>query len=375
MSANIHIDISRTLPDFRLSVAFDAGPGTTGILGPSGAGKSMLLSAIAGLVAPDEGGIEINGRHVFDRARSINLPPEERSVGMVFQDPRLFPHMSVRTNLTFSKRVGHGPLATLEEIVSLLNLAHLLDRRPHHLSGGEKQRVAIGRALLSSPSVLLMDEPLSSLDPARRREVMPFLESLTERFDIPLLYVSHNLEETIRLADRVVVLDQGRIFAQGAVEDVLSQVDVQTLVLGDDVPGDHPEPVTIAGAKIARHHDDGLTTLDTPWGDLSAPGVSGAPDHRVRIRVRARDIVLATSPPEGLSIRNVIPGEIGVMTEAGPAQVDVLIHPAHSPEAPPLWARITQQAALQLDLQPGKPVWALLKAVVLATDIDLDALR
>lgn len=335
----------------------------------------MLLLAIAGLVAPDEGGIEINGRHVFDRDRSINLPPEERSVGMVFQDPRLFPHMSVRTNLTFSKRVGHAPLATLEEIVSLLNLTHLLDRRPHHLSGGEKQRVAIGRALLSSPSVLLMDEPLSSLDPARRREVMPFLESLTERFDIPLLYVSHNLDETIRLADRVVVLDQGRVFAQGAVEDVLSQVDVQTLVLGDDVPGDHPEPVTIAGAKIAHHHDDGLTTLDTPWGDLSAPGVSGAPGHRVRIRVRARDIVLATNPPEGLSIRNVIPGEIGVMTEAGPAQVDVLIHPAHSPEALPLWARITQQAALQLDLQPGKPVWALLKAVVLATDIDLDALR
>lgn len=375
MSSLLEINVKKQVGTFDLAVAIEASSGVTGIIGPSGAGKSMLLSTIAGLADPDVGSIYLDGHPLYESATNINLSPEHRELGMVFQDARLFPHMTVRSNLTFSRRNNRPALSTLEEIVGLLDIESLLTRRPHHLSGGEKQRVAIGRALLSAPAALLMDEPLASLDLARRREIMPFLEKLRHRFDLPILYVSHNLDETLRLADKVIVLDKGNILARGSVEETLSRIDVQSLILGGATTTEHPEPVTIMAATIGAAAADGLIAIETPWGTLTAPDVTGTKGDEVRIRIRARDIVLSKDEPSGLSIRNVLPGEVGIMTEAGPTQVDVLIRPRGHSEAPAVWARITQRAAKELGLQPGLPIWALLKAVVLASDIELEALR
>ncbi len=375
MSSLLEINVKKQVGPFVLDVAIEASAGVTGIIGPSGAGKSMLLSTIAGLANPDRGSVYLDGQPLYDSETNLNLSPEHRELGMVFQDARLFPHMTVRSNLTFSRRDNRPALSTLEEIVDLLDIEDLLTRRPHHLSGGEKQRVAIGRALLSAPAALLMDEPLASLDLARRREIMPFLERLRHRFDLPILYVSHNLDETLRLADSVIVLDQGKVLARGGVEETLSRIDVQSLVLGGATTTDHPEPVTIMAATIGAKAIDGLIPIETPWGVLTAPNVAGDLGDEVRLRIQARDIVLSKDEPSGLSIRNVLAGEVGVMTEAGPAQVDVLIRPVGNREAPPVWARITQRAAKEMGLQPGLPIWALLKAVVLASDIELEALR
>ncbi|PCJ71408.1 MAG: molybdenum ABC transporter ATP-binding protein [Rhodobiaceae bacterium] len=375
MTAYLSLAIKRKVGSFALTVDAEIGDGITGIIGPSGAGKTMLINTVAGLVRPDSGKIVLNGKALFDSTTKTNLAPEKRDLGLVFQDARLFPHMSVQSNLTYARRNDRPPLAAINEIVELLNLSHLLKRRPHHLSGGEKQRVAIGRALLSAPVALLMDEPLANLDLARRREVMPFLEMLRERFKVPILYVSHNLDETIRLADRVLVMDHGEVVAEGAVENVLSRIDVQSLILGGLAGDRHPEPVTIVSATIRARHDDGLYDIDTPWGTLTAPEISGAPGQHIRLRLHAHDIVLASAAPDGLSIRNVIAGEVGTMTEAGPAQIDVLVRPFGPDGTPTLWARVTRRAVEEMNLQPGMPIWALLKAVVLASDIDLDGLR
>ncbi len=375
MSAALTINIQKAAAPFVLDIGLSASSGVTGIIGPSGAGKSMLLSIIAGLADPDQGTIFLNDQPLFHQAKNINLAPEHRDLGMVFQDARLFPHMTVRSNLTFAHRNARAPLTSFDEIVDLLDIAHLLSRRPHHLSGGEKQRIAIGRALLSAPAALLMDEPLASLDLARRREIMPFLEQLRHRFDLPILYVSHNLDETLRLADSVIVMDQGKVLARGDVEETLSRIDVQSLILGSASGNEHPEPVTIAAATIGRRSDDGLFSIETPWGVLTAPNITGRRGDRVRLRIRAREIVISTAEPSSLSIRNVIAGEVGIMTEAGDAQVDVLIRPFGSGDIQPIWARITRRAATEMDLQPGRPIWALLKAVVLTSDIELEALR
>ncbi len=369
------VSVERAIKAFKLSVEFEAAQGITAIVGPSGAGKSMLLGTIAGLTKPDRGKITLAGNTLFDHLKKIDLAPEYRGLGVVFQDARLFPHMSVQSNLTYARPGTRQPLADFDEIIELLDLKLLLKRRPHKLSGGEKQRVAIGRALLSRPIALLMDEPLASLDIARRREIMPFLERLRDRFAIPILYVSHNLDETIRLANRVIVMGQGKSVAQGPVEQVLSRIDVQSLILGQETSSNFPEPLTIVKATIGERQKDGLVSVHTPWGALTAPAISAPVGTTVRLRVRARDIVLSSVPPQSLSIRNTIPGEVGTMTDAGISQVDILVRPKPTVAASPppaLWARVTRRAANEMNLQADMPVWALLKAVVLATDIDLD---
>ncbi|MBO6542236.1 MAG: molybdenum ABC transporter ATP-binding protein [Alphaproteobacteria bacterium] len=375
MSAHLSVNIARRLPDFELTAAFEAGNGVTSLLGVSGAGKSMTLHCIAGLADPHHGKITLNGQTLFDHEEHIILPPEKRELGVVFQESRLFPHMTIRTNLNYGATQTRKPLADFNEIVSLLDIEPLLDRRPHHLSGGEKQRVAIGRALLSSPTALLMDEPLANLDLLRRREILPFIERLKDRFQLPILYVSHNLDETIRLADQVLIMRAGRIVASGPTEETLSRIEVQSILFGEN---QSPEPLTIVSGHIAERHPDGLVCIETPWGRIVAPNVEGKIGHRLRLRIRARDIILSKREPSDLSIRNTIEGEIGLMAEAGDSQVDVLVRPNGNPDSPvtpALWARITKHAAADLSLTPGTKVWALLKAVVLATDIDLDALN
>jgi molybdate transport system ATP-binding protein len=211
----ITISFIKRLPQLTVDVEIEiAHIGLTCIFGPSGAGKSTILSMVAGLDSPDAGLISINGRRLYDSKNNITLPPEERKVGMVFQDALLFPHMTVKSNLLYGKKPSTDQRPDsfcFDEVVTLLGVDHLLDRRPRHLSGGERQRVAIGRALLSDPALLLMDEPLASLDPARKEEIIPFIEKVKNQRRLPILYVTHDQAEQRRLADAVVKIEAGSV--------------------------------------------------------------------------------------------------------------------------------------------------------------------
>ncbi len=226
----MEIAIQHKQGSFRLSVFFQgAESGVTALFGPSGAGKTSVVNMVAGLMRPDAGRIAINGRCLFDSSRGIDLPPEKRRIGYVFQDGRLLPHLSVRANLVYGMRrtPDHQRFVQLEPVVELLGIGHLLKRRPAKLSGGEKQRVAIGRALLTSPALLLMDEPLASLDAVRKDEVLPFIMRLSRKFAIPILYVSHALDEIVALATHLVMLEDGRVLAAGEMQTLLAREDLQ----------------------------------------------------------------------------------------------------------------------------------------------------
>jgi molybdate transport system ATP-binding protein len=226
----LHVCVRRKQGDFLIDASFNSkGIGVTALFGSSGAGKTSIISMVAGLVRPDQGRIAVDGHELFDSQKRIDLPPEKRRVGYVFQDGRLFPHLSVRSNLCFGmRRINPSDrYVAFDQVVELLAVEQLLERRPAKLSGGEKQRVAIGRALLTSPAILLMDEPLASLDHARKAEVLPIIASLSSEFSIPLLYVSHSFDEILNLADRIVFVDSGRVAAAGSVEELIRRRDLQ----------------------------------------------------------------------------------------------------------------------------------------------------
>ncbi len=368
MSGGLSVSIARRAEAFSLDVTFEAGSGVTGIIGPSGAGKTMTLEAIAGLARPESGRIALGDDIFIDTTRRIFTAPERRRIGYVFQEARLFPHLSVAENLDYgARRRGSETGMSRVEVIDLLGLDALLDRRPHRLSGGEAQRVAIGRALLAAPRLLLMDEPLSSLDIRRRREIMPFLEALHRRLDLPILFVSHNIDEIVRLADRVLVLHGGRVAATGDVAAVLNRLDVQALILGED--GSGADPATIIEARIARHDEaHHLTELDVGGATLALSQLPLPVGSKLRIRLHARDIALATERPTALSIQNVIEAKIVELKPAGPAQIDVALAVGSSDAAITLFARITNRAAERLALAPGRQVWALIKSVALASD-------
>ena len=232
------ININRRQGEFRVDVSFrGADSGVTALFGPSGAGKTSVVNMVAGLARPDAGRIAVNGLCLFDSARGIDLPPERRRIGYVFQDGRLLPHLSVERNLTYGMRLTPADrrFVDLDAVVDLLGIGHLLGRRPARLSGGEKQRVAIGRALLTSPAMLLMDEPLASLDAQRKAEVLPFITRLSREFAIPILYVSHSLDEILNLADHLVILDAGAVAASGLLADLLARPDLQARLGGEDI--------------------------------------------------------------------------------------------------------------------------------------------
>jgi molybdate transport system ATP-binding protein len=214
------VDVEKRLGDFFLSARFETGSGVTAVYGPSGAGKTTLVNMISGLVAPDRGRIAIDGTVLFDSAQRIDLPPHRRRIGYVFQEGRLFPHLSVKQNLDYGRRMCGLPpdIAQMQRIVDLLDIGHLVDRRPGKLSGGERQRIAIGRALLMRPRLLLLDEPLASLDIARKREILPYLQRLRDKVGVPMVYVSHQAAELRRIATAVVRLDAGRVAAAGGTE-------------------------------------------------------------------------------------------------------------------------------------------------------------
>jgi molybdate transport system ATP-binding protein len=353
----LQVALRKRLGAFELDVAFEgAAEGVTALFGVSGAGKSQTLAAIAGAARPDHGRIALGDEVMFDSTRGLDMLMQHRGIGWVFQDARLFPHLDVTRNLTYGARRARGRTAFVgfDEVVEVLGIGHLLARRPHDLSGGERQRVAIGRALLSQPRLLLMDEPLAALDAARRAEILPYLESLKTRFRLPILYVTHALSELARLADRVVVLEAGKVQAQGPLNHVLSRPDLPALAGRRDA-------LAAFDAIVAGHDPDRrLTRLQAGATHLLVPTLPLEPGARVRVAVLAREVLLATEPPRALSARNVLPGQVARLT-SGP-DLWVLVE-VQLDGGPSLLAAVTDDAVRDLGLAPGRRVWAVLKSV------------
>jgi len=346
------------LGDFHLKLDISVpSRGVTALFGRSGAGKSSVVNLLAGLLQPDDGYVKVAGTVLFDSANGLSVPPEQRRLGYVFQEGRLFPHLSVRGNLLF----GHRRIASAErrigvdDVVALLDIGPLLDRRPRDLSGGEKQRVAIGRALLANPKLLLMDEPLASLDAARKNEIIPFIEKLRDGFGIPIVYVTHDLNEIVRLADRVVLMSNGASVFTGSVEELVSRLDMAEVM-------DHPEAEAVIAAHVADHDDAfGLTRLVLPGAELQVRRMALAPGAPVRVRIRARDVAVALSAPTGISVLNVLPVRIHDIVDR--REQCLLRLALDDTTGPFLWAGITARSRHDLDLRAGNRVYALIKAV------------
>jgi molybdate transport system ATP-binding protein len=346
---SLDVDIDHRHGTFHLSARFVSQPGVTALFGRSGSGKTTLVNIVGGLIRPTRGRIAVDGQTLVDSERHLFVPKHRRRIGYVFQDSRLFPHLNVRQNLLYGRwfsRGKGGAAADFDSVVELLGIASLLDRPPDLLSGGEKQRVAIGRALLAHPRLLLMDEPLASLDEARRAEILPYIERLRDKAGVPILYVSHSVAEVARLATTVVILADGKVTAVGPVLDILPLADA-----GDGG--------SVLDARIA-HHDERfqLTTLVSAAGELQVPRLSAPPGGSVRAYIRARDVMLSLNPPQEISALNVLAGRIAQVTPAG-AQADVRL----DCNGAILVARVTAKSVQRLALAPGRAVYAVIKSV------------
>ncbi|MEJ5899252.1 molybdenum ABC transporter ATP-binding protein [Ochrobactrum teleogrylli] len=342
---------------FAVEADFAAGGGVTALFGHSGAGKTTLLKMIAGTLRPESGRIAVGDFALFDADKGIDLPPEKRRIGYVFQEARLFPHMSVKRNLTYARWAGHRQATrNFDEVVTLLGIEQLLDRRPTTLSGGERQRVAIGRALLSDPALLLLDEPLSSLDHARRQEILPFIERLRDESRVPVVYVSHEIDEVARLADEIVLLSGGKVTASGEAAEIFPLIDE-----GDGAG------VLLEGTVASYDQSYKLAEIDLGGALFQLTDAGLKHGMHVRLRVRARDVSLARQAPDAISIRNVLPVIItGIEAGEGPnAQVSLDFHGRH------LEARLTRRSVDDLGLRAGERVVALVKAV----SVDRAAIR
>jgi molybdate transport system ATP-binding protein len=360
----IHLQINIVRSVFELNLDLQLpGQGITAIFGSSGSGKTSLLRAVAGLEKNPKGRIQIGENIWQDSQQGICLPTWQRSLGYVFQESSLLPHLSVAKNLNFglkrtlksSNSVQTEANKALQASIELLGIGSLLQRMPDELSGGERQRVAIARAIAMQPQLLLMDEPLASLDAARRQEIFPWLARLRDELKMPMLYVTHSAEEVTRLADYLVVLDKGQVKAQGSVSSVLTQV-VNPVMEGED-----------AGALISGH----IGAVDAQW-HLSRVDFEGGSvwmrdaglevGRAVRIRILARDVSLATTEPQNTSIQNQLRGSIQTITsETHPSQVMVVLKCG----AEEVLARVTKRAVSELALEVGMPVWAQVKTVAL----------
>jgi molybdate transport system ATP-binding protein len=355
MSLRIAVEkaVGRSGTPFTLSADFSSEGRLTAFFGRSGAGKSTLVNLIAGLLRPDRGMIRIDDATLFDSDAGVDVPVHKRRIGYVFQESRLFPHFSVRGNLLYGHRfiAKQHRWTTLAEIVEILGIQSLLDRRPGSLSGGEKQRVAIGRALLSSPRLLLMDEPLASLDQERKGEILPYIERLRDRMQIPIVYVSHAVDEVSRLADTVVLLESGKVAALGTVNEVLGS---RSELLAEGMEAGIVLAVTVRGHDQANR----VTHLSHPAGTLSVPLATLAIGTPVRLRIRARDVALAVGDPGRISIRNRLTGTVVDIADASGPGAIVRLDIAGDP----LIASITRDALRDLELSIGSQVTALIKS-------------
>jgi molybdate transport system ATP-binding protein len=353
----IEIDVVATRGPVRLEAKFLAPtPGIVALYGPSGAGKSTLVNAIAGLIAAT-GTIRVDGETWLDSDSGRDVASEQRGVGYVFQDARLFPHLDVAGNLAYGERraAGRRRIATRADVVDLLGLTALLKRRTHQLSGGERQRVALGRALLAQPRLLLLDEPLASIDAARREEVLPYLVRLRDAARIPMLHVSHQYDEVLRLATHLVLVDAGHIVASGSPADLSAEATLRRMV-GPDSVG------TVLETEVVElDASSGLVGLPVGAGRLRLSRPDAMLGDRVRLHILARDVIVATEEPRGLSVRNALPAVLRGLEDESAEDVLAMLEMG----SVTVMARITRAAVRELKLAPGMRVWALVKAASL----------
>ncbi len=348
----LQVAIQKRLGDFELDVSFDAPAGVTAIFGRSGSGKTSLVNAVAGLLNPDDGRIVLGDQVLFDAGAGTRRAPQQRRVGYVFQDARLFPHMSVERNLRY------GGDHDAERVIEVLGLGDLLARRPAGLSGGEKQRVALGRALMSDPQILLLDEPLAALDAPRKAEILPYIERLRDTVQVPMLYVSHDVSEVARLATTLVILDAGSVVASGPVGEVLSRPAAVPLL------GVRDAGAVIVTKVAGRLLDDGLTELVFSGGRIMLPGILGTLGQTVRLRIPAQDVILSRAAPKGISALNVLPVTITALEQGRGPGVAVGLKAGDDA----LLARVTRRSASRMELAVGQQVFAIIKATAVGPE-------
>ena len=357
MSAPIELSVSHRLGEMQLEAAFRTQGRLTALFGRSGSGKTSLVNIIAGLVRPESGRVAVDGRVLVDTESRTFLAPYRRRLGYVFQEHRLFPHLSVRQNLLYGRWFApraEPARSELSDVLDMLGIGPLLERDVAALSGGEKQRVAIGRALLAKPRLLLMDEPLAALDAERKAEIMPYIERLRDEAGVPIVYVSHSIAEVARLASDLVVLEAGKVKAAGPTGEVMAR-----LGLGS---GEATEAGTLVEGVVEGDAEDGLTRIATPAGPFRVPRLGARPGAAIRLRIPADDVMLALSPPDALSALNVLPArivEIAALPRAGTATVLL------DCGGVALRATVTEHSVRRLGLSPGIQVHAVMKAVAL----------
>lgn len=353
----LRLSVIKRWEGFRLRAQLEAPtPGIVALFGRSGCGKTTLVNIISGLLQPDEGRVELDGIVLTDTRERVRIPVERRRIGYVFQDARLFPHLGVLANLRYGLRRAprESRAIGLDEVLALLGLEPLLARHPYQLSGGERQRVALGRALLAQPRLLLLDEPLAALDIARREEVLPYLERLRDELSIPMVFVSHQLEEVLRLATYVALMEAGEIVAAGTMSDISLSPELRAIV-GSEAVG-----AIIDGTVLRADGGQGMADVQLGGGVLHVSLQNASVGSRMRLQLLARDIILATEPPRGLSVRNALQGVIAEISDdfgnAVLVKVDIGAGTA-------VLSRVTRHAMQDLELRPGMAVWVLVKAV------------
>ncbi|WP_337267899.1 molybdenum ABC transporter ATP-binding protein [Oryzifoliimicrobium ureilyticus] len=351
----LFVDVDHRLGTFSLKASFTSEGGVTALFGRSGSGKTSLVKTIAGLIRAKNARIELEGDVLEDTQAGRFVPAHRRRFGYVFQEPRLFPHLSVRRNLTYGRWLSPKGerVADPDQVIAILGIEPLLDRMPAKLSGGEKQRVAIGRALLSSPRMLLMDEPLSALDETRRAEILPYLERLRDETRLPMIYVSHSISEVARLADRVILMDHGTVEAVGSPEEVLSRA--------SSFEGGRQSGVVLEGRVVSMDPANGLASVRLRTATLVVPANGLSSDRKVRLHIPARDVMLATLRPEGLSALNILEGRIVEISKIDDAAANVKVDCGGDV----VTARITAYSAERLSLAPDKIVFAIIKTVAI----------
>ncbi len=354
ITARFRVDRQAFVLDVDLALP---GSGVSALFGHSGSGKTTCLRAMAGLERAPQGYFAIGDEVWQDEARGLFVPPHRRALGFVFQEASLFPHLSVRRNMEFGQKRASTVQAAafaLPAVSELLGIGHLLERMPSQLSGGERQRVAIARALLAAPKILLMDEPLAALDLKRKQEILPYLERLHDELALPIIYVSHAPDEVARLADHLVLLDQGRSVASGPLNDVLARIDLPE-AFADDAG-------VVIKTRVAEHEEDDLTRLEFPGGKIYVARRAEAPGTALRCRIHARDVSLALAPPLQSSILNCVDARVvDLAPTETPGQVLVRLDAGGCP----LLSRITQRSTERLGIRPGLNLRAQIKAVAL----------
>ncbi|WEX77109.1 molybdenum ABC transporter ATP-binding protein [Sinorhizobium numidicum] len=354
---SLEVEAHHKIGSFTIDAAFRSDGGVTALFGRSGSGKTSLINIIAGLLRPAAGRIVLDGDVIADSERKLFTPIHRRRFGYVFQEARLFPHLSVRRNLGYGRWFAGAGKSQSEfgKIVEMLGIGHLLDRRPMTLSGGERQRVAVGRALLAAPRLLLMDEPLAALDEARKAEILPYLERLRDETRIPIVYVSHSVAEVARLAERVIMIENGRVKASGDAAAILSQP-AATLSVDRREAG-----ALIEGIVDSHDREHELTIVRAGGCLIRVPHLVAPAGHGLRLYIAARDVMLAAARPEGISALNVFQGRIIDLSQGHKGSVDVRVDCGGNIVV----ARITALSRDALQLVPGKPVYAIIKTVAL----------